>query len=125
MYETKTTATEAAQLVFDAMNGRELGHLLHCLADNAVFHFPGTKPIEGPDRIERFIKILFHRYPELNFTVGRTIVDETLAAVEWANRGVDRKGELYANAGVTIIELVEGRIAYLSDTFKDTAIFTR
>jgi ketosteroid isomerase-like protein len=116
---------QAAHLVFETMNGRELKHLLPWLAENSVFHFPGTKPIVGPDRIERFIKVLFHRYPELRFTVERIIVDESCAAVEWTNRGIDRRDVLYANAGVTVIELVAGQIAYLSDTFKDTAIFSR
>jgi len=115
----------AAVLLFEAMNTRELSGLLALLADDAVFHFPGTRPIEGPDRIRRFIEILFHRYPELRFAVGRVIADETSVAVEWTNRGTSRKGEPYANAGVTVLVLRDGRIAYLSDTFKDTTVFSR
>jgi ketosteroid isomerase-like protein len=118
-------AREAAAAVFAAMNERDVELLVARLAPAAVFHFPGTKPLEGPDRIARFIKILFHRYPRLEFTTGRVIADERCAAVEWTNEGEDRGGEPYRNAGVTVIELAAGKIAYLSDTFKDTAVFTR
>jgi len=115
----------AAQILFEAMNSRELDPLVELLAPDAVFHFPGTKPIEGPDRIRRFIRILFHRYPELRFTVERVIADESSAAAEWTNAGESRKGEPYENAGVTVLVLGEEGIVYLSDTFKDTAIFAR
>jgi ketosteroid isomerase-like protein len=107
------------------MNTRELDRLLALLAENAVFHFPGTEPIEGPARIERFLKILFHRYPRLEFTVSRVIADHKSAAVEWRNQGQDRSGSPYNNAGVTIVELAADRIVYLSDTFKDTASFSK
>jgi ketosteroid isomerase-like protein len=115
----------AATALFEAMNNRDLDLLSSWLAPDAVFDFPGTKLLEGPDRIVRFIKILFHRYPELEFTTGRVIADGAAAAVEWTNQGRDRKDEPYRNAGVTIVELEDGKIGYLSDTFKDTAVFTR
>ena len=119
------TAREAAGRIFEAMNSRDLDSLSGILAPDAVFHFPGTGPIEGAEAIARFLKILLRRFPELTFTPGRTIVEEERAAVEWTNKGKDRKGIPYHNAGVTVLELREGRIAYMSDTFKDTAVFTR
>ena len=115
----------AVAAVFEAMNGRDLELLAGWLAPDAVFDFPGTAPLEGPDRITRFIKILFHRYPRLEFTTGRVIADEAAAAVEWTNEGEDRRGEPYRNAGVTVVELRDGKIAYMSDTFKDTVVFMR
>lgn len=121
----ETDPGRAVRTVFRAMNSRDPAELLALLADDAVFHFPGTKPIEGPDRIRRFIEILFHRYPKLHFTLGRVIADETAAAAEWTNEGENRQGEPYRNAGVTVVEVAGGRIVYLSDTFKDTAIFSR
>ena len=115
----------AAEILFEAMNSRDLTELVELLAPDAVFHFPGTRPLEGPDRIRRFIEILFHRYPELRFTVQRVVADESAAAAEWTNAGTSRKGEPYENAGVTVLVLGEEGIVYLSDTFKDTAVFTR
>lgn len=116
---------DAAAAVFEAFNARDLSPLRGALAPEAVFHFPGADPLVGPEAIERFLKILLRRFPRLVFRPGRTIVEGDRAAVEWENEGADRKGEPYRNAGVTILELRDGRIVYLSDTFKDTAIFKR
>ena len=116
------TAEELAVALFHAMNARDPAAFAAHLCGDAVFHFPGTKPIEGAARIERFLKILFFKFPALAFEVGRVIADERRAAVEWTNRGTSRDGAPYQNAGVTVIELgKEGRVAYLSDTFKDTS----
>ena len=118
---TTVDPRRAAETMIEAMNTRVLDRLVSLLAEGAVFHFPGTDPLEGPERIGRFLRILFYRYPELRFTVGRTIADERSVAVEWTNEGTDRKGEPYRNAGVTVIEIDERGIVYLSDTFKDTS----
>ena len=116
---------QIAAALFRAMNAQDPAAFAALLARGAVFHFPGTAPVEGAARIEKFIKILFFNYPALAFEVRRVIADECCAAVEWANEGTSRDGSPYRNAGVTVIELDEaGRTVYLSDTFKDTS-FTR
>jgi ketosteroid isomerase-like protein len=121
-----STPAEIAAALFRAMNGRDPAAFSAHLCDDAVFHFPGTKPVEGAARIEKFIKILFFKYPALAFDVRRVIADERRAAVEWTNEGASRDGAPYRNAGVTVIELGEdGRVAYLSDTFKDTSFTLR
>jgi len=111
-----------AAALFAAMNARDPSAFAALLGEAAVFHFPGTAPIEGAARIEKFIKILFFRYPALAFDVRRVIADERRAAVEWTNEGTSRGGAPYRNAGVTVIEIgADGRVIYLSDTFKDTS----
>jgi len=117
-----TTPAEIAVALFRAMNARDPAAFAAHLCGDAVFHFPGTSPVEGAARIEKLIKILFSKYPALAFEVVRVIADERCAAVEWTNEGTSRDGAPYRNAGVTVIELGEGgRVAYLSDTFKDTS----
>jgi uncharacterized protein (TIGR02246 family) len=113
---------EIAGELFRAMNARDPAAFAALLDDAAVFHFPGTKPIEGAARIEKFIRILFFKYPALAFDVRRVIADGRCAAVEWTNEGASRDGAPYRNAGVTVIALGQSdRVAYLSDTFKDTS----
>lgn len=112
---------EAIRIVFNALNTRNLDRLHEILDAEAVFYFPGTNPLHGPQRIETFLKILFRRFPRLDFTTGRLIADETCAAEEWTNQGEGRTGAPYSNAGVTVVELKNGRIIYMSDTFKDTS----
>ena len=117
---------EIASALFGAMNARDPAAFAALLAEGAVFHFPGTEPIEGAARIEKFVKILFFKYPALAFRPGRVICDDHRAAVEWTNEGASRDGAPYRNAGVTVIELdADGRVAYLSDTFKDTSFAIR
>lgn len=119
------TPKDAVGIIFDAMNTRNLDPFLDILDPDAVFYFPGTKPLTGPRKIETFLKILFHRYPRLDFTIGRLVTEANTAAVEWTNEGEDRKGMPYANAGVTVVELRNGRIIYMSDTFKDTSFSSK
>ena len=119
------TPKKAAKALFEAMNTRDLQNFTELLAEEIIFHFPGTAPLEGPDRIIRFLKVLFYKFPRLDFKISRIVANETGAAVEWTNEGNFRKGAPYTNAGVTWLELVDGKIVYLSDTFKDTAMFTR
>jgi ketosteroid isomerase-like protein len=114
-----------AAALFTSLNDRNPASFAALLAPNAVFHFPGTKPIRGAARIEQFVKILFFKYPRLVFEVGRVVADERRAAVEWENAGVTRDGVPYRNAGVTVLELEGDSIVYLSDTFKDTSLFVR
>jgi ketosteroid isomerase-like protein len=122
---TDAPARETALRLFEAMNARDTSRLSGILAPEAVFHFPGTDPIAGPEAIARFLGILWRRFPELAFRTGRVIAEGESAAVEWTNEGKDRKGAPYRNAGVTVLELKDGKIVYLSDTFKDTAAFRR
>lgn len=119
------TPQEAVEIIFNAMNTRNLNRLHDVLDPDAVFYFPGTNALTGPHKIEGFLKILFRRFPRLDFTTGRLITESNRAAVEWTNEGEDRKGTPYANAGVTIVELRNGRIIYMSDTFKDTSFTLR
>lgn len=115
-----------AKALFRAMNARDPAAFASLLAEGAVFHFPGTAPVEGCARIEKFVKILFFKFPALAFEPRRVICDDRHAAVEWTNEGTSRDGAPYRNAGVTVIELdADGRVAYLSDTFKDTSFTLR
>jgi ketosteroid isomerase-like protein len=108
---------------FTFFNNRDLDRLRVLLAENAQFQFPKTQPLLSPDRILKFLHVLYRQYPELAFTVHRTIVQENRAAVHWTNRGKNRRGEPYENEGMTLLEFAEGKIAFISDFFKDTGKF--
>lgn len=49
--------------------------------------------------------------------------DGLRAAVHWTNAGRTREGADYANEGVTLMHLREGRVVWMSDFFKDTERF--
>ena len=114
---------EVVSCFFDLVNERNLEKLEALLKENSEFYFPKTKPIVGKNRIIRFFKILFHRFPQLEFRTHRIIIQGSKAAVHWSNRGMSRREEPYENEGVTILEMEKGRIRFISDFFKDTEKF--
>ena len=108
---------------FTFFNRRDLDRMRSLLAEKAPFYFPKTQPLLSSDRILKFLHVLFRQYPELTFTVHRTIVQGNRAAVHWTNRGKNRRGEPYENEGMTLLEFEEGKISFISDFFKDTGKF--
>jgi ketosteroid isomerase-like protein len=105
---------------FQVLNERDLDEADNLLNAKTEFYFPKTQPIIGKGRILKFLNVFFRRYPELFFTVERVIHQEDQAAVHWTNRGINRRKEPYQNEGVTILEVENGKISYISDFFKDT-----
>ena len=105
---------------FQVLNERDLVEADNLLDPRTEFYFPKTQPMIGKDRILKFLKIFFRQYPELIFTVKRVIHQGDQAAVHWTNRGINRRKEPYENEGVTILEMEEGKIVYISDFFKNT-----
>ncbi len=93
------------------------------LSQDAEFYFPKTQPLIGRERILKFLNILFKQYPELTFKIQRIILQGDQAAVHWTNRGMNRRKEPYQNEGVTILEMQDGKISFISDFFKDTEKF--
>lgn len=108
---------------FEIINKRDLETLEDLLDEKAEFYFPKTQPLIGKERILRFFKILFRRYPELAFKIKRTIIQSEAAAVHWSNQGVKKGGEKYTNEGITLLETKSQKIVFISDFFKDTEKF--
>lgn len=107
--------------LFEIINKRDLESFNDLLTEGAEFYFPKTQPLLGRDQIKRFFKILFGQYPKLEFEVQRVIIQGQNGAVHWTNRGVHKSGALYKNEGVTILELEDCKISFMSDFFKDTS----
>jgi len=108
---------------FHFVNTRNLGRLEELLSDTAEFYFPKTRPLLGKKHIIRFFKILFRQYPELKFQVLRKVVQGDISAIHWVNHGSNKKGDPYSNEGVTLLEMEENRIRWISDFFKNTDKF--
>ena len=103
---------------FEVFNQRNLDKVQDLLANDAAFYFPKTQPLIGTARILKFLNILFRQYPQLRFEIQRIIVDGNQAAVHWTNQGTDKRDLPYENEGVTLIELQDGKIIFISDFLK-------
>ncbi len=108
---------------FEAVNSRDIDKMGRYLQHDAQFYFPKTQPLLGRERVLRFFKVLFRQYPRLAFRIERIIACGGAAAVHWTNQGHDRRGVPYENEGVTIMEIEDGGIRYMSDFFKNTEKF--
>ena len=108
---------------FDVFKHRNLKEMRKLLSPDAEFYFPKTQPLIGNKRISKFLNILFRQYPELAFNIQRVILQDNRVAVHWTNHGTNRHKEPYQNEGVTILEIQNGKIRFISDFFKDTEKF--
>jgi ketosteroid isomerase-like protein len=110
-------------LFFERLNNRDQENMAALLDPEARFYFPKTKPLLGKKQILRFFDILFRRYPRLTFKVERIITQGNHTAVHWTNEGANRNQTPYRNEGVTLMEIRDGKIIFMSDFFKDTEKF--
>ena len=93
--------------------------------DQSKLCLPPSLPLVGKRRILTLFGLIFRRYRELFWNVT-----EVYPAGDWKlvyqteSRGTFTDGRPYANSILTVIEFSpEGKIRFLSDYFKDTAIF--
>ena len=108
---------------FEILNQRNLDKIHDLLGADAALYFPKTQPLIGTTRILKFLNILFRQYPQLKFKIQRVIVDGNQAAIHWTNQGTNKHDLAYDNEGVTLMELRDGKIIFISDFFKDTEKF--
>lgn len=116
-----TASERYAHMLFHGMNTRDFTELQRHLAPDASFDFPGAGAISGARRILAFFKVLLRKYPRLVFNIREIIADCERACVVWENEGHTVSGKLYANRGVTIIQLRGDAVLSISDYFKDTS----
>jgi len=88
---------------------------------------PPADPAVGARRILALFGLIFRRYRDLSWTVQAVYPAgprKLIYATE--SKGTFADGRPYANSILTIIEFSpEGKIRFLSDYFKDTAVFGR
>ena len=108
---------------FDVFDHRDLVKMGGVLTADAELFFPKTQPLVGEERIFKFLKILFRQFPELTFEIQRVILQGKWAAVHWTNKGMNRHKKPYQNEGVTLLEIQDDKIKFISDFFKDTGEF--
>jgi ketosteroid isomerase-like protein len=95
-------------------------------SDDAVLWIPPSPPIQGARRIQTMFKLIFRMYTEIHWKVTDFYqVGERryiYATNSWGTLGRDTP---YKNHVLTVMDFdANGKISYLSDYFKDTAIFS-
>ncbi|MCI0329598.1 MAG: hypothetical protein L0196_01395 [candidate division Zixibacteria bacterium] len=88
---------------------------------------PPCESARGARKILTIFGLIFRRYRELSWEVQTVYpAGERKLVYQTESRGTFADGRPYANGILTVIEFSpEGKIRFLSDYFKDTAIFGR
>lgn len=108
------------------LEAHNLNALKDWFSEDAVLWIPPAPPVEGPRRIQAMFRLIFRMYKEIHWKVTdfHSIGNNRYiyATNSW---GVIGKDTPYQNHVLTVIDFnSEGKISYLSDYFKDTAIFS-
>jgi len=93
--------------------------------DSSVLWMPPTAPVTGGRRIVVLFRTIFRMYSDLNWKVTELHeVSPTKCIYLTDSWGTIGKDTPYKNSIMTLIEFnADGKIVFLSDYFKDTAIF--
>jgi len=122
--EEKISNRRLAQAFMGALNNRNYTEFQKRLTENAVLDFPGPGRIKSRRKIISFIKALFRRFPQLEFTIHEVIAESDRACIVWTNKGERNDGEPYTNSGITLLQMRDEKIDFISDYFKDTSFVT-
>ncbi|CAQ84770.1 nuclear transport factor 2 family protein [Photorhabdus asymbiotica] len=101
-----------------AMNQYDLKQLDNIFSENISLHYPGLRPMVGKKMSLIFLKKLFSNFKYLHFTQTGFIASNNKACIIWENEGRRKNSDIYSNMGVTLIEVMDDKIVFLSDYFK-------
>jgi hypothetical protein len=107
------------------LESRDLDKLRPWFSENAVLWIPPAPTIEGSRRIQEMLRIIFRMYKEIHWKVTDIYPVGNQRYIYATNSwGIVGKETPYKNHVLTVIDFdAAGQISYLSDYFKDTAIF--
>src|SRR5688572_2367593 len=104
---------------YEALSRGETDALGSRLAEEVVLEFPGSRfggRFEGRRKVLLFLRQNQRLFQDgLRFTVPWCAVVGDRAVAQWTNAGTTREGAAYANRGVTVFRLVDGRIVEIQD----------
>jgi hypothetical protein len=109
----------------DDLEKRDTSLVLKWFADNGVLWMPPSEPIEGARRVAAMFRVIFRMYAEIHWKVTDVYPVSDVRFIYMTDSwGTIGKSTPYRNSIMSIIEFnAENKITYLSDYFKDTAIF--
>ena len=111
---------------FDALSSGDIERAASTFSADGELLFPGLRPVRGHSLLKRMLGIIRRRYDDIVWTSLRAPIQSAdWMVVSWEVVGTFRDSAMpYENEGVSIIRLdAHGKIAMLSDYFKDTLAF--
>ena len=111
---------------FDALSAGDIDRAANVFAADGVLLFPGLRPVKGRALVKRLLGVIRRRYDDIAWRpTGPTLSAQGWVVTTWTVAGTFRQtGTAYDNEVLSLVRLNdEGRIAMLSDYFKDTLAF--
>ena len=126
MQRSATSVEERVVAFMADFQAQDLERLEAWFGEDSVVWVPPAGPVRGARRIKALFRAIFRRYHDIRWTIEKVYpVDERTVIYEHASKGTLGRGAPYANRAVTILEFdPHGKIASLSDYFKDTRTFS-
>lgn len=121
------SAPELLSLFMADLQTLKTENLAKWFDDESELWLPPADPAVGVRRILALFGLIFRRYQKLSWEVGAVYpVGERKLVYQTESKGTFADGRPYANSILTVIEFsAGGKIRFLSDYFKDTAVFGR
>src|SRR5258708_38378790 len=108
------------------LEAHDLRGLERWFSETTTVCIPPGEPLSGTRRILAFFRTVFRSYDEIHWHVTDVYPVAGRRCIYLTESWGARCGAAYRNQIVTLIDFDDaGRIAFLSDYFKDTAPFVR
>jgi ketosteroid isomerase-like protein len=114
----------ARQFIFD-LNTRDLAKLMSWFQEDAQLWIPPAPIVQSATRIKLLLKLIFRRYSDIQWEITELYqASDNIILVEMRSFGTFTSGKPYENNLISLIKYNEaGKIFYISDYFKNTAVF--
>ncbi len=114
----------ATQFIQD-LNTRDLPRLMLWFHDDAQLWIPPAPIVQGAKRIQLLLRLIFRRYSNIQWEITELYQSsENIILVEMHSFGTFTDGKVYDNQLISLIKYnSNGQIFYISDYFKNTAVF--
>lgn len=111
---------------FDALSAGDIDKAANTFALEGTLLFPGLRPVQGRSLVKRMLGIIRRRYETISWSrTSPFIGSDGWLVTSWSVSGTFKESALlYENEVLSLVRLsADGRIAMLSDYFKDTLAF--
>ena len=123
-------AKKAIADAFKALNRHDLVKFMSAWRDDGVFVYPGDIPESGSFKakssVESWFRNFFDQFPKIQFDVQDICVKNIFAlsgtnvvSVHWNIQLTNRDGREGQNSGVTVINIVSGKVSLVKDFIFD------
>jgi ketosteroid isomerase-like protein len=123
-------ARRAIKDAFEALDRHDLSKFMSGWSDDGVFVYPGdiaeSGSFEGKSAVESWFRNFFDQFPKVHFDIQDICVRNIFAlsgtnvvSVHWSVQITNRNGRDGQSSGVTVINVVGGKVSRVKDFIFD------